>query len=70
MILNEIEQAAVYDNMVDSTIPVGDDLALIRPIEAYMCPDDTELVSVDGQRGSQLLSQHRRVGLVHGRRRA
>jgi prepilin-type N-terminal cleavage/methylation domain-containing protein len=43
MILNELEQSQVYDIMVDSTVPDGDPRAVIRPIEAYMCPDDTEL---------------------------
>jgi len=45
MILNELEQGPVYDVMVDSTVPDGDPRAVIRPIEAYMCPDDTELLS-------------------------
>jgi prepilin-type N-terminal cleavage/methylation domain-containing protein len=51
MILNQIEEAPVYDIMVDSTIDVVDDRALIRPIAAYMCPDDSELVSVQGNAG-------------------
>jgi prepilin-type N-terminal cleavage/methylation domain-containing protein len=51
MILNEIEEAPVYDIMVDSTIPSGDPRALIRPIAAFMCPDDSELVSVQGNAG-------------------
>lgn len=51
MILQELEQAPVYDVMVDSTIPVGDDRALIRPIEAYICPDDTEVLAIPGNAG-------------------
>ncbi len=51
MILNEIEGGQIYDNMVDSTIDVSDDRVLIRPIAAYICPDDTELTSVEGNAG-------------------
>jgi prepilin-type N-terminal cleavage/methylation domain-containing protein len=51
MILQQMEQAPVYDVMVDSTIPVGDDRAQIRPIEAYICPDDTEVTAIPGNAG-------------------
>jgi prepilin-type N-terminal cleavage/methylation domain-containing protein len=51
MILNELEQAPVYDVMVDSTVPDGDPRALIRPMAAYMCPDDTELSASDENAG-------------------
>jgi prepilin-type N-terminal cleavage/methylation domain-containing protein len=43
--------STVYDIMLDSTIPAGDDRLLIRPIAAFMCPDDSELVSVEGNAG-------------------
>ncbi len=51
MILQQMEEAPVYDVMVDSTIPVGDDRASIRPIAGYICPDDTEVTAVPGNAG-------------------
>ncbi|QDU59083.1 DUF1559 family PulG-like putative transporter [Aeoliella mucimassa] len=48
-ILPEIDQQAVYDVMVDGTI--GDQQRLISPIDIFLCPDDTDVISVEGAAG-------------------
>ncbi|MEN1678372.1 MAG: DUF1559 domain-containing protein [Planctomycetota bacterium] len=52
MILPQLEQQPIYDNMVDGTVQVGDERAVIRPISQLLCPDDTDLTSLPDAAGT------------------
>ena len=42
-ILPQIDQAPIYDNLVDASVPDGDARTLVKQLEIYICPSDTEL---------------------------
>ncbi len=50
-ILPYADQQPIYDNMVDGSIFGSDDRALIRQIESFICPSDTELSSQQDNAG-------------------
>lgn len=43
VILPHIDQGPIYDNLVDASVPDGDARTLIRQLEIYICPSDSEL---------------------------
>lgn len=51
LILPQVDSQPAYDVMVDATIPPGTPRAQVRPIESFLCPDDTEVAAIPDNAG-------------------